>query len=235
MKRFKLAPRLLRDIEGSVLVETTIVIPMFLLLVLGTIDVTYMFFEWALANKAAYVGARTAIVSDPVAQGITTFNYTSTAGQYCFEFDQTTLQSDPIANCPFVPNWVNCTGAAPSGGSCDNGYTFSDAAPYYPFTTIFSRMQSIFPSLQRQNVTVSYQTNGLGFVGETATPGAMSGLPMNVKVSVNCMTHQFYFLSGLMGWVIGTPAGCPANTPKGWSIPTFASTLQSEDMDSSNN
>jgi TadE-like protein len=234
MKRFKLVAKLLRDIGGSVLVESTIVIPIFLLLVLGTIDATYMFFEWALANKAAYVGARTAIVSDPVAQGITTFTYTSKAGPYCF--NQTTLQSDPTANCPFVPNWVNCTGAA-SSGSCDNkNYPFNNTAfTNSTKTAIFDKMQAIFPRLQRQNVTISYQTNGLGFVGETATPGAMSGLPMNVKVSVNCMTHQFYFLSGLMGWAFGTPAGCPASTPKGPSIPTFASTLQSEDMDSSNN
>ena len=224
--------KLLRDIRGNALVESTIVIPILLLLVLGTIDVTYMFYEWALANKAAYLGARTAIVSNPVATGITTFTYTSTAGQYCF--NQTTLQPDPTADCPFVPNWVNCTGASGSGGSCDNGYTFTDAAPYHPFTTIFSRMQAIFPRLQRQNVTVSYQTNGLGFVGDTATPGLMSGLPMNVKVSINCMTHQFYFLSALMKWVFPTPVGCP-NAPKQPSIPTFASTLQSEDMDSSNN
>ena len=40
-------------------------------MVLGTIDVVYMLYEWALANKAAYVGARTAMVSDPVANGIT--------------------------------------------------------------------------------------------------------------------------------------------------------------------
>jgi Flp pilus assembly protein TadG len=222
--------KLLRDIRGSVLVETTIVIPIFLLLVLGTIDTTFMFYEWALANKAAYIGARVAIVSDPVAQGITAFTYTSTPGQYCF--DPTTLQPASAAACPFVANWVNCTGTA-SSGSCDNrNYTFDNSA----FTNyIFSRMQAIFPRLQRQNVTVSYQTNGLGFVGESATPGAMSGLPMNVKVSVSCMTHQFYFLSGLMGWAFGKPAGCSANTLAGPSIPAFASTLQSEDMDSSNN
>ena len=70
-RRFKLASKLLRDITGSILVEYTIVFPLFILLVLGTIDVTYMLYEWALANKAAYVGARTAVVSDPVANGIT--------------------------------------------------------------------------------------------------------------------------------------------------------------------
>jgi Flp pilus assembly protein TadG len=234
MKRFKLVSKLLRDIEGSVLVQTTIVIPIFLSLVLGTVDATYMFFEWALANKAVYIGARTAIVSDPVAQGITTFTYTSTPGQYCF--NQTTLLPDPTANCPFVLNWVNCTGTS-SSGSCDHSFTFNNTV----FTNyIFPRMQAVYPRLQRQNVTVSYQTNGLGFVGESATPGAMSGLPMNVKVSIYCMTHQFYFLSALMNWAFSTPTDAKGNPcspapPQGPSIPTFASILQSEDMDSSNN
>jgi Flp pilus assembly protein TadG len=208
-----------------VLVESTIVIPIFLLLAMGTIDATYMFYDWALANKAAYMGARRAIVSDPVATGITTFTYTSAAGPYCF--DQTTLAG--TGNCPSV-SLTTCTGAT-SGGSCDNAtYPFNDTA----FTNVFTPMQALFPRLQRQNVTVSYQTNGLGFVGQTAQPGIMSGLPMNVTVSIKCMTHQFYFLSALMKWVFPTPVGCP-NAPKQPSIPTFASTLQSEDMDSSNN
>jgi Flp pilus assembly protein TadG len=220
-----LVVKLLRDVRGNALVESTIAIPILLLLVLGTIDATYMFYDWALANKAAYLGARSAIVSDPVATGITTFTYTSAAGPYCFD---NTLAS--TGNCPSVP-LTTCTGAA-SGGSCDNkNYAFNDTA----FTNVFTPMRALFPRLQRQNVTVSYQTNGLGFVGETATPGLMSGLPMNVTVSINCMTHQFYFLSALMKWVFPTPAGCPASTPKQPSIPTFASTLQSEDMDSGNN
>ena len=68
-----------RDIAGSVLVESTIVIPIFLLLVFGTIDATYMLYDWALANKAAYVGARLAVVSNPVAQNITSSTSTTLA------------------------------------------------------------------------------------------------------------------------------------------------------------
>ena len=94
MRRLKLDSKLLRDISGAILVETTIVLPMFLLLVLGTIDVTYMFYEWALANKAAYVGARVAVVSDPVAPKITDLNYTESQlqliGQPCFDNEEIT-------------------------------------------------------------------------------------------------------------------------------------------------
>jgi hypothetical protein len=64
---------------------------------------------------------------------------------------------------------------------------------------------------------ISYQLNGSGYVGR---PG---GLPMNVTVSVQNVTHQFYFLAAIMRFFGGTFASTPA-------IPAFATTLTSEDM-----
>ena len=78
-------------------------------------------------------------------------------------------------------------------------------------------MQAIFPRLQPENVTISYVTNNLGFAGRP------DGLPMDVTVSINGMTHQIYFLSGIMSFFGG---GFAANPP----IPTFATTLTTEDM-----
>jgi hypothetical protein len=49
----------------------------------------------------------------------------------------------------------------------------------------------VFPRIAATNVQISYQQNGLGFVGQTASLG---GLPMNVTVSISGMTHQFYFI-----------------------------------------
>ncbi len=58
----KLWRRLLRDCEGSALVEFTVVFPIFMLVAFGTVDVSYMLFEWSQANKATYIGApRTAV------------------------------------------------------------------------------------------------------------------------------------------------------------------------------
>jgi Flp pilus assembly protein TadG len=202
---------LLRDIRGSVLIETTVVMPMFLLLVLGTIDATYMFYDWGLANKAAYVGARTAVTTNPVDPAVINLSYTSAQlqniGQSCLNF-----------SCPSVSSV--CTGTS-AGVTCRRG---DDAA----FTKIFNRMQAVFPSLQRQNVTISYQTNGTGVVGQawdgSADPAnPQFTLPMNVTVSINGMTHQFYFVSPLLQLLGGAIAATPA-------IPTFATTLQSEDM-----
>ncbi len=200
--------KMLRDITGSVLVEYTIVFPVFILVILGTVDVSYMLYEWGLANKAAYVGARTAVVSNPVASTITSPNYDTTKLELsCFDYSNGASNG----NCPSMNS--DCY-----NGTCSNGGSWNDTA----FTPILTAMQAVFPRIARQNVQITYQTNGLGFVGR---PG---GLPMNVNVSIQCMTHQFYFIDALMNWVF-TPPACD-NTLKGPAIPTFASTLQSEDM-----
>jgi Flp pilus assembly protein TadG len=218
MRRLKLDSKLLRDISGAILVETTIVLPMFLLLVLGTIDVTYMFYEWALANKAAYVGARIAVVSDPVAAKITDLNYTESQlqliGQPCFD------NAGNNVNCPLVPPTV-CTSTA----CTPNTFGFDSTA----FKNIFDRMKVILPRLQLQNVTITYQANDSGFVGQPYVGNTTQfSLPLNVTVSITDMTHQFYFIGPLVKFF---GVFFPAMS----TMPTFATTLQSEDMDSSNN
>ena len=211
-----MADKFWRDIAGSVLVEYTVVFPVFILVTLGTVDVTYMLYEWALANKAAYVGARAAVVSNPVAQNITEDSLLydpsqlTQMGQYCFNFATGTGNG----NCPAPSVKVDCTSSA----CTPNTFGFDSSA----FTNangngIFDRMKVIFPRLQPDNVTISYQLNGSGYVGR---PG---GLPMNVTVSVQNVTHQFYFLAGIMRFFGGTFASTPA-------IPAFATTLTSEDM-----
>jgi TadE-like protein len=226
--------RFLKDSSGTSLLEFTLVFPVVMLAALGTFDVAYMLSEWQAANKAAFAGARRAVVLDPVATGVTDLTYSSAAtqtGRACF--DPTTGGADPTSDCPTVD--TVCTPAA-TGGSCTNGYTWNDTAftnPTAPLGSplrgIFDKMRDVFPRLQRQNVQISYQTNGLGFVGRP------DGLPMNVTVSIRCMTHQFYFLGPLMNWAFAAPAGCPAGTPVGVSIPSFATTLPSEDMCGSDN
>src|SRR6516165_10765048 len=124
MRSDKLVYRLLRDNAGSVLVETTIVLVLFLSLVLGTIDASYMFFEWAVANKAAYVGARTAVVSNPVDASVySKLSYSSSQlqkiGDACYD------SSGDNINCPAVKSVCTstgcnvCTSTGCSGGSHD--------------------------------------------------------------------------------------------------------------------
>jgi Flp pilus assembly protein TadG len=224
--------KLLRDISGSVLVEYTILFPCYMLLVCGTFDVASMLSEWAMASKAAYIGARTAVVADAVASGITSPAYSATlTGDLCF--NPSTGASS--GNCPAITP-TDCTGAT-SNGSCTGGYSWNDR----PFTTyIFARMRAVYPGLQRQNVKVSYapvycatgstsaacssfaaSSYTLGFVGQ---PG---GLAMNVTVSITGMVHQFYFIGPIMRFFGGL-------FPNSAAVPSFSTTLPSEAMNSCN-
>jgi Flp pilus assembly protein TadG len=179
--------------------------PLFMLIVLGTVDVVTMFAQFAAANKAAYAGARLAIVSDPVA---------TTINKPTFNAAQLNDQCSSAANgastgeCPGTGTAYVCTSSA----CTPNTYGFSSTA----FTAIYNRMSAIYPQLQPANVTVAYQFNGNGYVGQTG------GVPMNVTVRIVNMTYNFTFLGGVLGFFGGGWTSVP--------FPTFASTLTSEDL-----
>jgi hypothetical protein len=203
--------RLIRDCRGASLIEFTLVFPILILVTFGTVDVTYMLFEWNQASKAAYRGARVAIVSNPVASVIRTQTIVNPEdmGDLCFD------PATGVANgkCPTFT--YTCGSVA--GGACP-GY---DGAA---FTAIVQQMQQVFPRLQPAHVQIVYQTSNLGFVGRP------DGLPVTVTVSIRCMTHEIYFLGGLAQWILSGPGqGCPAG-PIGLPIPAFASSLPSEDL-----
>jgi len=219
MRSGGLVNKLLRNSEGGVLVEFTLVFPVLLAVALGTVDFAYLLFDYSMANKAAFQGARQAVVINPVASGITSSNIYTAAemgflGEPCLV--STTGNPSPDNNCPTIS--TTCT-AASSNGTCTGGYTWNETAFTNPSATnawqkgIFDRMQQVFPRLQRQNVQIVYATNGLGFTGR---PG---GLPMNVTVSITGMTHQFYFIGAL------------ARITSLRTMPAFATTLTSECMD----
>jgi hypothetical protein len=215
-----LANKLWRDLQGSVLVEAAIMLPLFFLVSLSLVDLSYLMFDWARANKAVYAGAHRAIVSDAVAGGITSPTWDVTLiGLSCSDSTGTNV------NCPSEQSV--CTPTADGAGSCTGGFAFDEAA----FQDIFTRMQAIYQCsdtstcpLQRQNVSISYATNGLGFVGQP------NGLPMQITVSITCMVHTFYFIGALMQWSYGSAAPGCTGTPTGWYIPAYSTLLTSEDM-----
>ena len=221
MLNLKSATRSLRDQGGAAIVEATLTIPIFLLLVLGTVDASYLLYDYALANKAVYKGARVAIVSTPVAPTITTATYTSAQlanlGSPCY--------NGTANNCPASVTVV-CTGTGTTTvtASCSPG-TYGVSS--LNFKAVLDVMRATFPKVQAQNVTITYTTNNQsGFVG---TPADFGGLPMNVTVSLRCVSHELYFLDSLMRWVMTPPQNCPQGTVAP-VLPAFATTMQSEDM-----
>jgi Flp pilus assembly protein TadG len=222
-RRFRLlgSTKVLRDISGGALIEATLVLPLMFFLALGTVDAAYYFYEWNLANKATYWGARAAAVSNPVAPNVVNLTESSSQiGQPCYL--AATGSANPNGSCPTFS--VVCT----STSCTPNTYGFSGAAfTNANKTGVFDRMQQIFPRLQASNVQITYQTTaGLGYFGQPYSGNsAQFTLPMNVTVNIHCMTHQFFFIR----WAWSAQTGCPAN-PNGPYIPAFPTTMQSESM-----
>ena len=198
-----------RDHDGSVLVETTILIPILFIFLLGAVDFSLAFYQWSAATKALQVGARIAAVSDPVADGLLDLSTTLVTG--------TVKAGDPMP--PFE---VTCNDAAVSlgtcfcsKGSCTGMGTFSwdamnkiicgrdtptsgtecnystqcGATSYY-----FRGMCDLFPRITAARVKIRYTQTHLGFAGRIGGP-----VP-TIEVSLQNLPFQFFFLNGLLGF-----------------------------------
>ena len=199
------------DQRGAVLVETTIMLGILFIFVLGCIDFLNALYQWNAAAKAVQVGARIAAVSTPVAQDFT---------------DITGLEGGADAGTFPPPSFTTRTCSGAGSGSCTGGATYDLAAMN---RIVFGRvggtsctgatssyeigMCDAFPRVTRANVRVSYIYSGLGFAGRPGGP-----VP-TITVSLQNIPFQFFFLGGLMGF---------ANI----NIPPLTTTITGEDLSS---
>ena len=188
----------LRDQQGSVLVEVTIMLSVTLVLVLGAIDFLLLFYQWNAAAKAVQIGARLAAVSDPVASGL---NRLSQA-----------VVSASVPPGAAMPNFVVTCDGRTSTCTCNGvnacwGIKGYDGAAMN--TIVFGRgssscsdaksgdgvgMCDIFPRITPANVKIVYAQTGLGYAGRPGGP-----MP-TITVSLQNLPFQFFFLRGLMGF-----------------------------------
>jgi hypothetical protein len=187
----------LRDQQGSVMVEVTIMLSITLVLVLGAIDFLLLFYQWNAAAKAVQIGARLAAVSDPVASGLNNLS-----------------QGVVSASVPpgvAMPNFVvTCDGRTATctcnGNACRRMKGYDSTAMN---TIIFGRgssscsdaksadvvgMCDVFPRITPANVKIVYAQTGLGYAGRPGGP-----MP-TITVSLQNLPFQFFFLRGLMGF-----------------------------------
>lgn len=182
--------------------EFAIMLPMIVLVVFGSIDFLYAFYQWNAAAKAVEVGARIAAVSDPVAPGLNQ------------------LSSQALVNGAMPGNVMpaftvtcrdgSCTCVGVCSGLLEN--TFNTAAiDRIVFGTGRSAcgaagssettgMCDVLPSIRPENVVVVYKQSGLGYAGRPGGP-----LP-TIEVSLENMQFQLFFLSSLLGLHIAMPA-----------------------------
>ncbi|WP_232366589.1 TadE/TadG family type IV pilus assembly protein [Alteripontixanthobacter muriae] len=186
--------------ESGTAAEFALVLPLLLLLTLGTIDVGYYAYRINEAEKATQIGARWAAVTDPLAKEIASTNYTNT-----FVGTDIILQGEPIPAGALGK--ISCTSV---GCTCVTspcpGTTFDPAS----FSALSTRMKQIWPGLEDRNIRVDYSGSGLGFAGD---PNGPDIAPL-ITVRLADMTYNSIALS---------PLGVSAN------LPDFAYSITAED------
>jgi len=213
----KIVSTVIRDNNGSVLVEVTIMLTILIVFIFGSVDFLLAFYDWNAATKAVQVGARIAAVSDPVASNL---NIMSAA-----------LVSRSLRPGSAMPSFtVTCNGATSRcdcNGTCLGGEVVFDTSAMN--TIVYGRgsracgdaissytagMCDVFKRITPANVLIEYRqpvAGGLGYVGRPGGP-----MP-TIKVSLQNVPFHFFFLGFLFNDI---------------QMPSFATTVTGEDLSS---
>jgi Flp pilus assembly pilin Flp len=198
MRSVMSAKYFLRDQQGAVMVEVTIMLSITLVLVLGAIDFLLLFYQWNAAAKAVQIGARLAAVSDPVASGLNGLSRVVVSASV----PPGAAMPKFIVTCDGRTATCTCNGDR----ACRGLKGYNSAAMN---TIVFGRGRSscsdpksahdvgmcdIFPRITPANVKIVYAQTGLGYAGRPGGP-----MP-TITVSLQNLPFQFFFLRGLMGF-----------------------------------
>lgn len=169
-----------RDTCGASAAEFVLVLPLLTLLVFATIDAGWYAWQINLAEKATQAGARMAVVTDPVASGLTTEDYNTTTYGL--------TQGDTIPASAL--GLLTCKGSSCSctTSPCPSSLTFNSTA----FNAIVARMQAYDSAVKAANVVVEYRGSGLGYAGDP------SGMQIAPLVTVRLQNMQMNALSSFV-------------------------------------
>lgn len=167
----------LRDERGAAAAEFALVLPIFLIFMVGTMDVGLYAWQINRGEKATQTGARWAVATQMLPGGTAgcgTAQNNGTPGLLCYSYatDGNYTQGQSVAEADFPT--ITCTGTA-DGLSCtcaacpfsvDASSTESQAA----YNALLDRMQDIMNSIESDNVEITYSWSGLGFAGDPNGP-----------------------------------------------------------------
>ena len=176
----------LRDRRGASAAEFALVLPLFLLFLLGTIDAGR--YIWAVneAEKATQIGARWAVATQLIPGG------DSSDGLLQHDFIGDGVETGTavgVANFPGL--YCQTTGTAlgctcKSGGTCNFNREATSNASKNAWSALIGRMRGIYPGLSASNVRVDYDNAGLGYAGD---PNGADVAPL-VTVSLRDLRFQ---------------------------------------------
>lgn len=149
--------RLVRDQRGEI-AEFALVLPVALLFLIGLTDAGRLFYEINKGEKATQIGARWAVVTDPITPELASENY---VGQIVG--GSTLTQGDRIPAAALGLITCNETSCTCTTNPCPNTGTLTRDAT--AFDNLLGRMQDIMPNIQASNLIVEYRGSGLGYAG----------------------------------------------------------------------
>lgn len=188
------------DRSGGSAAEFALVLPLLILFIFGIIDGGRFLWETNKAEKATQAGARVAVVTDVLDDGLVLESY---VGQ---TIDGVTLtQGDVIPASALGELKCDNAGCTCETGTCPGAGTYDTAS----FDRIVERMSFMKPDIDPEDVIVTYRGSGLGFAGD---PNGMEIAPL-VTVELNNMQFRPLVLFGAV----------PVN------LPPFRTTLTAED------
>jgi len=158
---------LLRRQDGASAVEFAVVLIPALGLLFAIIDVGRYIWTINQMEKATQTGARVAVVTSIVPQGLNSFDFTSNVANKC-NLPEAPKAGSPI--CADAMGTIRCTGSEGSvsctcaSGECDA--TMIGTANAQAFNRIITAMQTVTPEATADTVKISYSGSGIGFLGD---------------------------------------------------------------------
>ena len=194
--------RCARDRRGASAAEFALVLPLLLILLFGIIDGGRFLWETNKAEKATQMGVRMAVVTNVLAPGLISEDYTVASGGRPAVKAGDTIPATALGliECTSSLGCICKTPPCPSPGTMDP-----------TFGKIVARMTAIDPNITAANVKVSYSGSGLGTAGDG---GALS-MDISPFVTVSVQNLKFVPITSLLLATL--------------DMPSFSSTLTAED------
>jgi Flp pilus assembly pilin Flp len=198
----------LRDRRGAGAAEFALILPLFLLFLLGIIDAGRFAWTFNQAEKATQIGARWAVVTDVIPGGATA------TGLRNYSFVSSSVPQGGTVNSTAFPG-VYCqtngaTAASPltctCKGTCGFSVAPSDATAQAAWSNLVGRMQDILPGLGPQNVRIDYDWSGLGYAGDPNGPDVAPLVTVSLRTEQANRINFQPMTTMLFGGALGIPS-----------------------------
>lgn len=165
-----------REERGATMVEMSIIMSLLVATTFAVTDIGFALYQYNSIEKSMQMAVRTAIVTDPVATELGTWDCTNAnvpPGTLCTNAAASTFGT------------VTCTGATTS---CDGGFSFStDAA-----NVILTKINTINNSITMDKLVFTYKDLRLGYAGRRSPVATVS-------ISLTDMSFEFLILDAFIG------------------------------------